>query len=48
MHVMTLEAEVGSDGFVHLDLPVDLPPGRVEIPTARQIDVNQSKPSCCP
>lgn len=31
MQVMTLEAEVDAHGFVHLDLPVDLPPGRVEV-----------------
>lgn len=31
MSIMALEAEVSTDGFVHLDLRVDLPPGLVDV-----------------
>ena len=43
MHVMTLEAEVGSDDFVHLDLPVNLPPGKVDITLEIQPRAKETK-----
>ena len=30
MKILTLEAEIGADGVLHLNIPVDLPPGKVE------------------
>lgn len=37
MKTMTLEADVGQDGNLHLDILVDLPPGRVEVVVVLQL-----------
>ena len=44
MQTMTLEAEVSTDGMIHLDLPVNLPPGTVDV----QLEIQQKANSGIP
>ena len=43
MQTMSLEVDVSEDRMLHLDIPVDLPPGKVELVLVMQPATNGAK-----